>query len=182
VLDWTFKQRAAAFLVLGVAILALFHERIYNGLAGPFDVEARQLITMHDVPAQRFVRVLRDGRPVHYNELVWAGLIEQQVEDDDRHTTASYSELDVDGHPLIVRAVRNSSADDNPPLIGLIEMPGSELARYAPGDTIFVDGDQATYRFCALAAFVTAMVALLAGLDQLRRAYRRRAADSPPFI
>jgi hypothetical protein len=166
---WSFKQRAAAFLVLGVAILAVFHVRIYNSLAGPFDVEERDLVAMKDVPLHRFVRVVRDGRPVEYSELERAPFYEEEIHSGYTEATASFRYLQVNNQRMLVRIADSTS----PEVIGLIDVPDDRIASHASGAALFLDCEKSTYRAYSLLALVAALTALFIGLDQLRRAYRR---------
>jgi hypothetical protein len=166
---WSFKQRAAAFLILGVAILAVFHVRIYNSLAGPFDVEERDLVAMKDAPLRRFVRVVRDGRPVEYSELERAPFYEEEIHSGYTEATASFRYLHSNGHTKLVRVADSTGSE----VIGLLDVPSGMIASHASGAALFLDCEKGTYRAYSLLALAAALTALFIGLDQLRRAYRR---------
>jgi hypothetical protein len=172
---WSFKQRAAAFLVLGVAILAVFHIRIYNSLAGPFDVEERDVVAMKDVPFKRLVRVVRDGRPVEYSELARAPFYEEEIHSGYTEATASFRYLEVNNHRMLVRIADSTDPD----VIGLLDVPDDRLASHASGAPLFLDCDKAAYGAYSLLALVAGLAALFFGLDQLRRAYRRPVVERP---
>src|SRR4051812_29668945 len=101
----SFKERAMLLLVIGPIVLFLGRERIYNGLAGPWDVEAGQLVAMDDVPSHRFVRVVRHGQPVQFSDLAEAAFHEESVQQvtGAHHASASFAYLDEGGRHLLVR-------------------------------------------------------------------------------
>ena len=172
--SWTFKQRAAAFFVLGVLILTVFHARIYNGIAGPFDVEARDLAAMHDLPAKQFVRVVRNGQPVQYSELRKATFYEEEVSGNVGTVTASFGFLDDGDRPFAVRIADAT----NPEVIGVIDTPSDRVAQWT-GRVFILDCDKSSYRMYALLAALAGVVSLFVALDQLRRAYSKPKAQRP---
>ncbi len=58
------KRVAIGLIVLGLATLGVFHQRIYNTFAGPFAMEARELAELADVPFKKLVKIQNSGKPV----------------------------------------------------------------------------------------------------------------------
>ncbi len=167
---WSFKQRAVVLVALGVLCLVYFRHRIYNGLAGPFDVEVRDLAVMQEVPAKPYVRVVRDGRPVEYAQLAKAPFYEAEVRDDGNREAARFRYLDEAGHRLLVRVTQSSDRE----VIGVLEpLKDTALATQAPGEVLYVDCEDTHYRVISLLLLGLGVMAIGLGIDQLRRALRQ---------
>jgi hypothetical protein len=166
---WTFKQRAVVLVALGVLCLVYFRHRIYNGLAGPSDLEVRDLGVMQEVPSQPYVRVVRDGRPVEYTELAKAPFYEAEVRDDGNREAARFRYLDAAGRRLLVRVTRSSDRE----VLGVLKpLKDTTLATQAPGDVLYVDCEDTHYRLISLLLLGLGVMAIGLGIDQLRRALR----------
>ena len=169
------RRWAAATIALGLAVFAIFHARIYNSFAGPFDIEARDLAKINDVPNKRFVRVVENGKPLHYTELEDAGFVEQRVSRGRIETEATYRRLREGGDWILVRVADNSA---NPEVIGLITIAEGELAGKAHTGKVgrnpmLLDCDKSNYRLWSLIAAAFGVLCVLLGLDQLRRAGKK---------
>jgi hypothetical protein len=159
---------------VGVAIFAVFHTRIYNGLAGPFDIEARDLVAMTDVPAKEFVRVVRDGQPVEYSELRSASFYEEEIKPGSTHQTAWFGYIDESNRHMLVRIADSTNHE----VIGVIDRPSGQIASHSPG-ALFLDSEKSTYRMWALLLALAGVVSIFVGLDQLRRAYATPKPQRP---
>lgn len=173
------RQLAAAMIAVGLAVLGLFHQRIYNSFAGPFDIEERDLVKLNDVPSKRFVRVVRDGKPLHFTELDDAGFVEETVRGGGRfEVEASFRILRAGGDWILVRVADGSA---NPEVIGLVTVADGELAGRAHSgkagkNPMLLDCDKSRYRLWSLVAAAAGALGVLVGLDQLRRS-RKTAPD-----
>lgn len=167
------RKWAAAIIALGLAVLGVFHERIYNSFAGPFDVEARDLVALKSVPGKRFVRVVQDGKPLHYTELEDAGFVEERIGRGRVEVEATFRILASDRGRMLVRVADNSA---NPEVIGLVTTASGELASRA-NYGVMLDCDKSSYRLWSLAIAAFGILSVLIGLDQLRRAGKKPRPD-----
>ncbi|MBV8756920.1 MAG: hypothetical protein JO257_06590 [Deltaproteobacteria bacterium] len=166
----SFRDRAIALLVLGPIILFFARERIYNAVAGPFDVEARALVAMQEPPAHRFVRVVRDGRPLHFNELRGTGLQEVTVQATGAsHDSASFLWLDEAGRRMVVRNedIKDTGEAEVAGLVSTIEV--GPVRDVAGADGLFLDCNKTGYKIGGLLFLAAGLVMIGLGLDQARR-------------
>lgn len=159
-----------ALIVVGLAVLGVFHDRIYNGLGGPFTLDARALVKLDGVPFQRFVKLELDGKPVFHSDLIDTGQREEKLERNTIETVASFEVLFVGDRRILVRVEQGSSGDQ---VAGIIrELEPEHYSLHGTDDRLhyYLDCTKTRFRWWALGLASLGGLAILLGLDQIRRA------------
>ena len=169
-------QRLALVLIGGgLVLIALFHNRIYNTFAGPFEIEASDVVKLTEVPFGRYVRLVENGKPVAYSQLVRTGASEVEYRGGGMSkTVASYKLLVAGGRRMVVRFEDGFPADQ---VEGMLTESDS-MQREIVDQKVYLDGSKSRYKAWTLAIVALALGAIGVGLDQLRR-MRRRPAQRP---
>jgi hypothetical protein len=163
------KRVAIGLIVIGLAVLGVFHQRIYNTFAGPFSIEAKELADLQDVPFQKLVKVVRNGKPVEYFELERTGASEVEYGRGGSRTLATFSILEIDGKSVLVR-IEDSRHEQVEGVIREIDSAESPVGRYSAH--LMLDCTMARFRMWSLGLAALGVLAIILGLDQLRRATR----------
>lgn len=157
-------------IVIGLAVLGLFHQRIYNSFAGPFAMEASKLATLEEVPFGKLVRLERNGKPVTHAELEDTGASEVEYSRRGSSTVASFGVFEIDGRQILVRVEQRGN--DN--IEGVIREIDSSERQLAGSDAkLMLDCTMRRYRMWSLGLAALGVLTILLGFDQLRRATRK---------
>jgi hypothetical protein len=164
------KRVAIGLIVLGLATLGVFHQRIYNTFAGPFAMEASELAELGDVPFKKLVRIQRNGKPLSYSDLQRTDVEEVEYSRSSTRTVATYSVLAVEGRRVLVR-IEAQPHDEIEGVIREIDSRDPQLGDHPA--QLMLDCSMGRFRMWSLGIAALGVLAVLLGLDQLRRAGRK---------
>ena len=164
------KRLALTLIVVGLAAIGLFHNRLYNTFAGPFAIEARDIVASSDEPFGRYVRLVRDGKPVTYSELEKTHVSEVEYRGGGMSSqVASYRLLREGRQRMLVRFEDGLNSD---PVEGMLTTSGDKERRLVGRDEkmpLYLDCSKSRFKAWSLAIAALALAAIGLGLDQLRR-------------
>jgi len=164
------KRVAIGLIVLGLATLGIFHQRIYNTFAGPFAMEARELAELRDVPFKKLVKIQRNGKPISFSDLQRTDVTEVEYSRSQTRTVAAYSVLEVEGRRVLVR-IEAQPHDEIEGVIREIESREPQLGDHPAN--LMLDCSMGRFRMWSLGIAALGVLLVLLGLDQLRRAGRK---------
>jgi len=171
------KRLALMLIVGGLAAIGLFHNRLYNTFAGPFAIEARDIVALSDEPFGRYVRLVRDGKPVTYSELERTNVSEVEYRGGGMSSqVASYRLLREGRQRMLVRFEDGLNSDA---VEGMLTESGAKQRELAGRDAkVYLDCSKSRFKAWSLAIAALALAAIGLGLDQLRR-LRKRPEQRP---
>jgi hypothetical protein len=177
------KRRAGWGLVLvflGLAVLAVWHQRIYNTFAGAAPLDTRAAVELDGVPFRRLVTLEDHGKPVAYGQLSEAVGREVEIRASSTRDTAAYTLLDVGDRRLLVRLPANSAKNDNVEgVLRAIDDRQRTFPGVDPRASVYLDCDKSGYGAWSLLIAALGVAAIGIGLDQRRRA--RKPPDVRPL-
>jgi hypothetical protein len=169
-----------ALVVVGIAILGIWHQRIYNTFAGPTTLEARAAVELDGVPFRRLVTLVDGGKAIAYGQLGKAVGREVEIRAGSTRSAAAFTLLDVGDRRLLVRLPADSAKGEN--VEGVLRSIDDHQRNFPGIDwrtRVYLDCDKSGYGAWSLLIATLGIAAIGIGLDQRRRA--RRPADLRPL-